>query len=542
MRRDARPDGNRSVLTPPIELRRASGTPLFRQIEAQLRRAILDGRIRPGARLPAVRTLAEEFGVARVTVTSAYDLLAAEGFVEARVGSGTRVVERLPDTGISVDRSRSTGSITRHPGRVRRMAIGDLAPIRTIDRTAADDASSAASARYDLRPGNVSLDVLPRAWEDSLRRAWRDLRVPRWRELLGYPPPNGDPELRREVAAYLGSGRGIACQADDIIITRGTQAVLHVAGLTYLGPGKTCAVEDPGYISARRAIALSGAAIVPIPVDGNGIDPGTLPRVANALMITPSWQYPLGGALSALDRQRVLEWADHTNSLVIEDDADSELRYRGRPELALKAMDDLDQVVYVGSVSKVLFPGVRVGFAIVPSATRDAFVTGLEMTGRGPSAVEQRALAIFMADGHLERHIRRLRATYADRQSRFIESLVAAVRSPIDIPPMSAGMHLILRLCDPRLTGQDLVRRAKAQGVLISSVGDSRVVPARDDRLMVAYAGLDEADVQPAAQALAEVIDAYALEQGRKQGTARPSLRLEGPGVPPRGFGTDATP
>jgi GntR family transcriptional regulator/MocR family aminotransferase len=446
--------GNVPSIDPPLTLDRTSRVALYRQIESQLREAILDGRLRPGVVLPGIRAFARRLGVAAVTVMTAYDQLTAEGFLEPRPGVGTLVAPEILDP--------RPGPRDRPRVRARLPAPTGAGPVRPFFSEGWD------AAEYDFRTGSTNLDLFPvRTWERLVKAAWRDLSGPAGSLATSYVATAGDPELRDQLARYLGASRAVHATAETIVVTAGAQAAMAAAAQLWLGPGRTLAVEDPGSPNLHRTFAALGTRIAPVPVDDRGLVVGRLPDDASAVLVTPSWQYPRGGTLPVARRIQLLAWAAAHDALVIEDDCDSELRYAGHPLPSLQGLDEAGRVLYVGTFSKVLFPGLRTGYAVVPLEHIDPFVARLEALYRGPGALEQRTLARFIADGHFHRHLARLRQVFAERQGVALRALERELGAVVTVDPAPAGTHLVVRIEQPSVTADELARRAARLGVAI---------------------------------------------------------------------------
>lgn len=460
--------------------------PLYRQVADEVRCAILEGRLRPGTRLPASRTLAGALGVSRVVVTSAYEELVAEGYLEARRGSGTYVAQDLP--AVSPFRPPSVHA-ARRPTPVPKKPDPPV---------------------IDFALGRPAVERLnPSAWRRMWRAVARELPPP------GYGDPAGDPQLRASLTEYLGRARGVGCTAEDVLITSGTVEALDLLARAVLRPGDRVAFEDPGYPAARRALLGRGLVLEPVPVDENGLCTDRLPHRAALVYVTPSHQYPLGGRLPIARRIALLDWAEAADALVVEDDYDSEFRFDGPPLPALAGLDGLRRVVYLGTFSKVLLPGLRVGYLVAPRELRDRI-----LALKDPSEVHtpwpvQRALAAFLSSGDFERHIRRMRRHYAELRTELRRAL-----SPVEplarLRGLEAGLHAFLELA-PGLDPARVAGAAAARGVLVRTLEPYFLgVPTRSG-ILLGYGGLAPEDVRRGARILAEVIE----EQGGARCTPR---------------------
>lgn len=373
-----------------------------RRVESALRTAIREGQLAPGLRLPSSRDLAAQLGVARGTVTAAYGQLVAEGYLTSRRGSGTRVAE----------------------------VLGRAAP-------AEEPAAEPRRWRFDLRPGLPALSAFPRAeWVAATRSALVELPD----EALGYPDPAGLPELRAELAGYLGRVRAVTATAEDVVIIHGA-----AEGMSMLASvlGGRIAVESLGHPDQREMLRTNGSVPVPTTVDGKGIDVSALPA-CQAVMVTAAHQFPLGVTLHPARRHALLSWAREHDALIIEDDYDAEHRY-DRPALrALQGMAPA-RVVYMGSVSKTLAPGLRLGWLVLPPAVRAKLVRRKELTDLGCGTLPQAAFARLLRTGGYDRHLRRTRSLYRTRRDALLTALAEQLPSwrPVGV---AAGLHVVLRL------------------------------------------------------------------------------------------------
>lgn len=483
---------------PPIVLDRVASLPLYRQIEVELRRAILDGRIGPGTLLPGIRSYARHLGVGAVTVMTAYDQLTAEGYLEPRPGRGTVV---------AIGASRPVPGPRRSPGG---RATGDAVAVAGAAVPPGPGfrrpffGTARSEPRYDFRTGATSLDLFPSAaWERVLPRAWRDLASDPG-PATSYRYPEGDPRLRAELASYLGMARAVRADRDQLVITAGAQGAFATASATWLsGGGAPLAVEDPWSPYLARTFAQARVPLAHVPVDDRGLLVDRLPDDARAVLVTPSWQDPGGGTMPVARRMQLLRWAAAHDALVIEDDADAEPRYQGHPQPSLQGLDDTGRVLYVGSFSRVLFPGLRTGYAVVPAGNVEAFLARLEAGGQGPGALEQRALALFLAEGHFERHLVRIRVHHAERQAALLDALACELGTVVSARPAPAGSHLVVRIEDVHLTATELATRARSLGVAVEPLSFSRHHPAGDQELLLHYARLTPDEIRAGIRVLA---------------------------------------
>ncbi|RZA36792.1 MAG: PLP-dependent aminotransferase family protein [Lysobacteraceae bacterium] len=438
------------IATAPLD--RAAATPLFRQLYARLKDAILHGRLAPGTRLPATRELARQLKVSRQTVLAAYEQLAAEGYLRGAVGQGSFVDTALPAA--------------------RPVADGDsLAPgaPRPLPARGAAMASSMARVRHHLgplrafRPSMPGLDLFPfEVWRKLEARHWRRRELP-----LGYGAAAGHAPLREMLCAYLNASRGVRCTPEQVIITTGSQQALYLLAQLLLAPGEGVWLESPGYQGAAAPFEVAGARMCLVPVDAEGMDVAyAAARYPDAAMVfaTPSHQLPLGVTMSLARRLALLRWAAQNRAWIIEDDYDSEYRYTGPPLASLQSLDQAGCVIYVGTLSKVLFPGLRLGYVVAPPGLAEALAQVKAVVDRHSPVVPQAVLADFIQQGHFARHIRRTRDAYAERRGAMLEALDSRFKGMLDCGPADAGLDVCVHLSGP-LGEAQAVARATAAGI-----------------------------------------------------------------------------
>lgn len=443
--------------------------PKHRRLYYALRDAILDGRLAAGAALPSTRAIATKLKVSRNTVMTAFDQLIAEGFVEPRVGAGSFVSESLSPEQPPV-RAGDRGSVRRpavDPTLSRRGRALAAQRVRAAGAESTAGNESTAGGEANLRPfraGTPALDEFPFAlWARLTTHCIK--HAPR--TLLTYSDSAGYRPLREAVAGYLAAARAVRCTPDQVIITVGSQQALDLTARLVLDPGDPVWIEDPGYRGARAALSGNEARLVAVPLDEHGIDVETgiarepRPRL---VYVTPSSQFPMGVTMSLDRRRALLSFAKRAGAWIFEDDYDSEFRYVGRPIAALQGLDDSGRVIYAGTFSKVLFPGLRLGYVVAPANLADAFVCARSVSDRQPSGIEQAVVSRFLDDGHFARHLRRMRVLYAERQAVFVDAARRSLRGLLDVNARATGMHLLGMLP----TGTDDVAaaaRAAACGV-----------------------------------------------------------------------------
>jgi GntR family transcriptional regulator/MocR family aminotransferase len=490
------PNRRGTLLTLPLDA--ASAVPLFRQVYDGLQRAILDGTLAAGARVPSTRGLAAELGTSRNTVMTAYEQLLAEGYLEGQIGSGTYVPRTLPDELIVV---RGTAKPSAPVGRRGR---GLSRRGQLLVRTSAAVARLSGQPR-PFRPGVPDVGAFPSAiWARLVARRLR--RPPR--ALLGYDHPAGYEPLRRAIAAHLGAARAVHCDPDQVLIVTGLQHALDLVSRVLLDPGDSAWVEDPGYPGGRATLQGSGVVVRPVPVDADGLDVAagsTRWPDARLVYVTPSHQYPLGVTLSLPRRLALLDWARRADAWVVEDDYDSEFRYAGRPLAALQGLDRDGRVLYVGTCSKALFPALRVGYLVVPADLVDAFTAARAATDRQTATLAQAVLADFFAEGHFLRHIRRMRALYADRQETLRRAARRELGGLLDVPPCQTGLHLVGWLPDGR-DDRSAAEAAAAAGVEAPALANYRVERHGRGGLLLGYAAFEPGQIRDAVRRLGSIL------------------------------------
>jgi GntR family transcriptional regulator/MocR family aminotransferase len=473
-----------------IALHPSSAQPLYRQLYNSLRAAILAGQLAGGTRLPSTRALAEELGASRSTAVNAFDQLLAEGYIYGVRGSGTYVARVLPEELLQAP--LAPGEWSRSPALAGALSRRGAALAALPDLPAGDRSALAQSRAFPV--GLPAIEEFPRKlWGQLLARCWRR-GAP---DLLDYQPAAGYPPLREAITAHVTAARGVRCDASQVIVTAGSQQALALAAQVLLDPGDAALIEDPGYMGARAALVAAGARLIPTPIDSQGLDlEAGLTRCANPRLayITPSHQFPLGVTMSLARRLALLEWANTAGAWLLEDDYDSEFHYAGRPLAALQGLDRADCVIYIGTFSKVLFPALRLGYLIVPPTLVDAFVHARAAAGTHAPAFEQAALAKFMREGHFARHIRRMRALYAERQAILLDAAARDLAGLLDVQPDATGMHLLgwLRAgVDDRAAAE----RAGALGVRTLPLSWLRIEPAERGGLLLGYAAANEREI-----------------------------------------------
>lgn len=495
-------------MLPQIQLQRHAAETLHDQLAGELRRLIETGYLPPGARLPPTRRAAESLGVSRNVVVLAYEQLQLEGYLTARVGSGTWVPESLPAHMLSPDRRR--GEKTKP---------GDGRPVRLSDRgrrmaEAAPEGLLHGGRPGLFRPGAVAAELFPaRTWARLSGRVWRRDGP----SLVPYGSPLGYRPLREQLADHLARHRAVRCDADQIVITTGAQHALNLLVQLLLDPGDQVAVENPGYLGIHAALRFGGLDPLPVPVDADGLDVSGLEgeaTTARMLYTAPSHQYPLGVTLPLERRLRIIEWASSEDAWIIEDDYDSEFRYESRPLPALQGLDRKGRVLYVGTFSKVLAPSLRIGFVVLPTALVDSFGSSMASQVYHPSMPLQATLAEFMAEGHMERHIGRLRGHYAVRWSALKNALDARLASRLEVLPGAAGLHLTVIL-EPDVDDREVARLARERGLEAPPLSQFHLGAPERPGLLLGFGGSEPKRLREGVEILAGILEGSTPAAGR---------------------------
>lgn len=437
------------VSLPPsvFPLPQETGRTLRWRLHQGLKAAILNGQFSPGERLPSSRALSVSFGVSRATVVEAFDQLAAEGFLRRRAGSGTYVSDHLGDLGGR--RSPVTEAAGRGPSR------------------------RAASPRDQLRPPMPFTPCEPDVTQFP-HQVWARLLA---RHARAGENGRGPQRLREALAAHLALSRGVRTDPERVIVVAGARQALHLTAHALLDPGDSVWFEEPGYRAARDVLTLAGARPASVPVDADGLDVTAGRRLepeARAAYVTPSHQFPTGALMGLPRRLQLLAWAAEKNAWILEDDYDSEFSYDDRPLPALQGLDEHQSVVYLGTLNKVTYPGLRVGYGVVPATVAEAFDSMARTMSLSPPAVIQAALADFISEGHLARHINRMRALYKERQQLIVTELRRALPDHVSISPDPTGMHILAKL--HRVSASEVALRGRTRGLDLRACSDSLIL------------------------------------------------------------------
>jgi GntR family transcriptional regulator/MocR family aminotransferase len=472
---------------------------LYAQLTRALKAAILAGRVAAGARLPATRVLSREMDLSRNTVLAAYEQLHAEGFLVGKVGSGSYVAEiesaRRPRT---APRVVPTSPVARYAKRAREV-FDDVIPGRQYK-----------GLRYNLQYGlPLTNPTLTSAWRRALAQASAHAE-------LDYPEPQGLPELREQICDYLARRRGIVCAPEDLLVVSGTQQAFFLAATVLVEAGEGVIIEDPHYRGARQVFQAHGARVDAVPVDADGLRTELLPeRGARLIVVTPSHQFPAGAVMSLARRLELIEYAARQRAWVIEDDYDGEFRYDAHPLAAMQSLDRHGRVIYIGSFSKTLFPSLRLGYMVLPPGLRKAFVAAKWFCDRGCPAIEQGALARFMADGSFERHLRDTARTLKQRRSAMLAGLRRHAPA-VEVADTHAGMHLVAWLPGvSRSQCEKLIALAAERGLGLYAIEPYFLGQPSRNGLLLGYASLPPADIEAAMKLFGACLAELGL--GRRQ-------------------------
>ena len=448
----------RGAAVPLIAVDRKGEKPLHRQIYDAFRAMILERRLQPGQQVPSTRALADELRISRIPVLGAYAQLLAEGYIESRSGAGTFVTNSLSDQFLSMRPAVASVAGTAASDAISR--VSRLLPLEGTPWFLGSGAFSVGQIAYDHFPFRV--------WSDLVTYHARRVRA----SSMNYSDPMGSLEFREVIAGYLRTARAVHCDASQIMVVNGSQHALDLSARVLLDPDTPVWIEEPGYVFLRHTLTLSGCRLVPVPVDGEGLDVAAgvqLCADARVAYVTPSHQYPLGATMSAARRLQLIEWAHRSGAWIVEDDYDSEYRYESMPVASMQGLDPGSRVIYIGTFSKVLFPSLRLGYMVIPPALVGRFLAVRQANDLCPSHLYQAALTDFISGGHFTRHVRKTRQLYAERRDALAQALRKEFgpeldRSEMEILGAEAGMHLVITL-PPGLSDQKISARAGQEGL-----------------------------------------------------------------------------
>jgi GntR family transcriptional regulator / MocR family aminotransferase len=472
---------------------RKGGKAAYKWLYGEVRGEILDGRLRPGARLSSTRELAERYGLSRGTVVNAFELLKAEGYIQGTVGSGTFVSQVLPDDLLTV-RYKTRDAVRSHTPRRHFSEFG-----RRVQYELNFEQRPVRAFRANL----PAVDLFPmKQWSAIATRVTRNASS----ELLigcnaiGYTP------LREAIADYLNSWRGVRCSTEQVLIVSGVQEALDLAARVLLDPGDRVCVEDPGYPAAWNVFEACGANVRPIPVDEEGLQVREAAMCdARLVYVTPGHQAPLAVTMSLRRRLALLEWAERNHALIFEDDYDGEYRYSNRPLPALHGLDRSDSVIYAGSFNKVLFPSLRVGYVVAAPDIIARLEAVKSMTSRHTQLIDQAVLTEFIRGGHFARHLRRMREIYAERLNVLLESVRAHLRGILEISDVEAGLQTAAWLCAD-IDANELQQVAAARGIHVTALSTFAKRPLNRDGLQLGFAPVGPGEIRRGVETLARIL------------------------------------
>jgi GntR family transcriptional regulator/MocR family aminotransferase len=485
-----------------VRLDRAAVEPLHHQLYRQIRDELRSGNFsRSSSRLPSSRALAAELGISRMTVNLAFSELQAEGYLVAKTGSGTFVADPLPEAFLSADRERLSpqeAQETRLSDRVNNIPDRRVGPEFDLGPT-------------DVPPGVLLTSGIPAVVEFPIA-VWERLRAQvlakKGANLLRYGSNRGDADLRDAVAAYLCDFRGADCHPDQILIVAGMQQAMLISAMAVLDPGDRAWIEDPGFHQARRVFALAGATIVPRPVDAEGIVIHGAPSrpAPRIIYVTPSHQFPLGVTMSLKRRKALLQYAQTSGAYILEDDYNAEFRFSGPPLPCLQGLDRSGRVIYAGTMSKILYPSLRLGYLLVPTPLVDAVAKLRTAMDQHSPTIDQATLARFITEGFYLSHVRRMRKIYSERREVFIEQFNKLLGDRFTLEIADAGLHALAWFRSEK--DVPLLQRARATlGVKISLLSffciDAKLPPA----LVLGFAAWSPAQIREGLGRLARALE-----------------------------------
>jgi GntR family transcriptional regulator / MocR family aminotransferase len=486
-----------------IPLDRNAAAPLHRQLYRAIRDKIIARQLLPGDRLPSTRALSEEIEVGRNTAVNAYNQLMAEGLLESETGSGTLVRSSLPEELLRDEREGESQT-----GAIRTASAGAaFRNPRISDRAVAlqDVPYMEQSRLVPFSPAFPHIDErFVTVWGTLMNRAWK--RMPR--NQFGYPSALGFHPLREAIASYLRTSRGVTCVSRQVVITDGAQQALNLAAQLLLNPGESVWIEDPSYDGAKAAFRNVPARLVPVPVDSCGFNVEAAVAAdpkARAVYISPSNQYPMGVTMDLNRRLQLIRWAEENESWIVEDDYDSEFRYGGPPVMSLQGIDRSERVLYVGTFSKVLFPGLRLGYMVAPMDLLDSLQALRAHADRGSPLFEQIVLNDYIREGHFARHIRRMRKLYSSKRTALLEALQGHLGDIVEVNDCGAGLHIVAGL--PAEVDDDAVSLAlRTRGYEVPSLSSYAIKRPERGGLLFGFTALEEEEMDGAVSRIRPVL------------------------------------
>lgn len=488
-----------------IPLDPRSPVPMHRQLFEGIREAIVYGRLPAGGRIPSTRGLAKDLGVSRTTIMVAFEQLVAEGYLVGTVGSGSYVARHIPDHLLQV--RRPPGLAADQTPATPRLAAR-VAALRAIPR-----GPFLGRGARPFRPGVPPVDEFPLAvWSRLAARRYRGLG----RAELYHGVPGGYPPLREAIAGYLTAARGVRCTAEQVMVLSSAQEAMELSCRVLVDPGDTVWLEDPSWGGATGAMIAAGARIAHVPVDREGlvVERGIAAAPnARLVYVSPSHQFPAGVTLSLERRLALLQWAERSGAWILEDDYDSEFRYAGRPLTALHGLDQAGRVLYIGTFNKTLFPGLRVGYVVVPQSLVEPFLVTRRIGAQHAPPVDQAILTDFMVQGHYARHVRRARAICEERRNVLVAAARRELGEWLEVEEPETGLHTI-GLLAPGLDGREVSAAAAGAGIEVAPLASHSHSPLDREGLLLGYAAYRPGEIRNAVRKLAEVFAGLGAPRG----------------------------
>ncbi len=465
---------------PSLEIKRNSSTPVYRQLYDSIRNMILAGQFRSGQRLPSSRDIADRFNISRTTVLQAYEDLLSEGYIEGKTGAGTFVSSKIPEKFINTTSSKKVIKKKKFVAK----KSSQLSKYLNYER-----------ADYNkfqpFKPGIPDLNNFPFVlWSKLLSNVINELSP----KEFGYSSAAGFKPLRVAIANHIRVSRSVNCEPEQIIITGGSQQGIDLICRVLLERGDNVGFEDPGYPGARDIILAAGMNLIPLQMDNEGLTYQNIKKKCNLIYTTPSHQYPLGITMSLQRRLELIDFASSKNIWILEDDYDSEYRYDGHPISSLQGIDEYGCVIYMGTFSKVMFPGLRIGYLVVPDSLIDSFIAAKLLSDRNSPIFEQAALCKFISDGHFGRHLRKMRLLYEQRKKFFFDSVEEHLSPHLTLHKTETGLHTFAWLKRIR-SDKKIAKHFFENGVITPALSDYSIKNKLKPGLVLGYAAYSEKQI-----------------------------------------------
>ncbi len=476
--------------------------PIGSQVYHAIRNAILEGRLSSGSRLPSSRTLAEMMSISRNSVIAGFERLIDEGYLFTRRGAGTFVANTIPDVIIS----DKWNKIPYPPFSPQPQSpLDTLNPNMQKAHAFWQQSQPTINSSPIFHVGVGCVDLFPHElWGRLLRRVWRQSK----KALATFNSPTGYTPLKEMICQYVQSTRGLSCQSEQIVIVNGTQQAINLTTRVLLQEGDTVWLDDPGYDSARGIFTSYGIKTYPISSDINGMNISQgIAQCPEAKLIftTPSHQFPLGNTLSLSRRIALLEWASSNNVWIFEDDYNSEFRYHSKPIQSLQGLDKYQRVIYAGTFSKMMYPGFRLGFLVVPLSLVDAFKAAKYYTDSHSGFLEQATLALFISQGHYARHVRRIRKACYERYQVLTHTIKTHLSHVFHVEPTDSGIHIVCWL-QPGYTEEYIVKKARNIGLAIQPLSRYCIQSYSRQGVLLGYAAHNTNEIEKSILLLAHAL------------------------------------